>query len=173
MSDNGTFNYSEMYDYDYNDTCNPDSSSDFIGSMVLTVLCYVLFCVGILGMYLFFSIPILCNTAFINQSPRLNSVYWSTELINKVHACIRLSHTFCSKINIWIYFTGNSTVLWVLLRHVKLRTMTDVCLLNLTLSDLLVAVSLPLWAHSSQNLGLCKIKTGVYQVVIFFLTFFL
>lgn len=54
MSDNGTFNYLEIYDYDYNDTCNPDSSSDFIGSMVLTVLCYVLFCVGILGMYLFF-----------------------------------------------------------------------------------------------------------------------
>lgn len=108
MSDNETLNYSDTYDYDYNYTCDQDASSDFyIGSMVLTVLCYVLFCVGILG---------------------------------------------------------NSTVLWVLLRHVKLRTMTDVCLLNLTLSDLLVAVSLPLWAYSSQNLGLCKIKTGVYQL---------
>lgn len=52
MSDNGTFNYSDTYDYDYNDTCDDDASSDFIGSMGLTVLCYVLFCVGILGMFL-------------------------------------------------------------------------------------------------------------------------
>lgn len=53
MSYNETLNYSDTYDYDYNYTCDQDASSDFyIGSMVLTVLCYVLFCVGILGMFL-------------------------------------------------------------------------------------------------------------------------
>ncbi|XP_008290969.1 C-C chemokine receptor type 4 isoform X2 [Stegastes partitus] len=59
---------------------------------------------------------------------------------------------------------GNSTVLWVLLRYIKLKTMTDVCLLNLALSDLLLTVSLPLWAYSSQSLVSCKVMTGVYQL---------
>nr|XP_046256787.1 C-C chemokine receptor type 2 [Scatophagus argus]XP_046256788.1 C-C chemokine receptor type 2 [Scatophagus argus] len=59
---------------------------------------------------------------------------------------------------------GNTTVLWVLLRFIKLKTMTDVCLLNLTLSDLILAVSLPLWAYNSHNLALCKLMTGVYQL---------
>ncbi|XP_030606536.1 C-C chemokine receptor type 8 [Archocentrus centrarchus] len=108
MSDNDSVVYSDMYDYDYNSTCDQDPNLEFpTGSMVLSVLYYVLFCLGLLG---------------------------------------------------------NSTVLWVLLRHVKLRTMTDVCLLNLTLSDLLLAVSLPLWAYSSQNFESCKLITGVYQL---------
>ncbi|XP_070768585.1 C-C chemokine receptor type 2 [Enoplosus armatus] len=59
---------------------------------------------------------------------------------------------------------GNSTVLWVILRYIKLKTMTDICLLNLALSDLILAVSLPLWAHNSQNLASCKVMTGVYQL---------
>lgn len=49
--------------------------------------------------------------------------------------------------------------------------MTDVCLLNLALSDLILAVSLPLWAYNSQNLALCKLMTAVYQVGLFFLFF--
>ncbi|XP_069549115.1 C-C chemokine receptor type 4 isoform X2 [Brachyistius frenatus] len=59
---------------------------------------------------------------------------------------------------------GNCTVLWVLLRNIKLKTMTDVCLFNLSVSDLVLAVSLPLWGHSSQNLVLCKLITGIYQL---------
>lgn len=70
-------------------------------------------------------------------------------------------------------FAGNSTVLWILLRHIKLKTMTDVCLLNLALSDLMLAVSLPLWAHNIQNLASCKLMTGVYQVGFNFLNLFL
>lgn len=50
--------------------------------------------------------------------------------------------------------------------------MTDVCLLNLALSDLILAVSLPLWAYNSQNLALCKLMTGVYQVRLFSFLFF-
>lgn len=42
--------------------------------------------------------------------------------------------------------------------------MTDVCLLNLALSDSILAVSLPLWVYSSQNTATCKLITGVYQV---------
>ncbi|KAM8735279.1 C-C chemokine receptor type 2-like isoform 2-T14 [Acanthopagrus schlegelii] len=59
---------------------------------------------------------------------------------------------------------GNTTILWVLLRHIKLKTMADVCLLNLALSDLILAASLPLWAINAQNLALCKLMTGVYQL---------
>ncbi|KAM3614693.1 uncharacterized protein V6R79_018096 [Siganus canaliculatus] len=59
---------------------------------------------------------------------------------------------------------GNTTILWVLLRCKKLKNMTDVGLLNLVLSDLMIAVSLPLWAHNSPNLALCKIMTIIYQV---------
>ncbi|XP_040900373.1 C-C chemokine receptor type 2 [Toxotes jaculatrix] len=67
---------------------------------------------------------------------------------------------------------GNCTVLWVLLWHIKLRNMTDVCLLNLALSDLILAVSLPLLVHNSQNLTSCKLMTGVYQLGFYSGTFF-
>uniref|UniRef100_H3DP69 Si:cabz01093077.1 n=1 Tax=Tetraodon nigroviridis TaxID=99883 RepID=H3DP69_TETNG len=59
---------------------------------------------------------------------------------------------------------GNSTVIWVLLQFIKLKTMADVCLLNLALSDLIFAVSLPLWAFNFQILALCKVMTAIYQV---------
>lgn len=62
-----------------------------------------------------------------------------------------------------IDFTGNITILWVLLRHIRLKTMTDVCLLNLALSDFILAVSLPLWLYND-NIVSCKLMTGVYQV---------
>ncbi|KAL6108916.1 ccr4 [Pungitius sinensis] len=59
---------------------------------------------------------------------------------------------------------GNITVLWVLLRYIKLRTMTDVCLLNLALSDLIQATTLPLWGRNDTNLASCKLMTGGYQL---------
>ncbi|XP_051812980.1 C-C chemokine receptor type 5 [Acanthochromis polyacanthus] len=106
MSDNESWMY--QGDYDIVFSCDEGTSTDGSNKhMVLLVLYYVLFCLGLLG---------------------------------------------------------NSTVLWVLLRHIKVKTMTDVCLLNLVLSDLLLTVSLPLWAYSSQNLVSCKLITGVYQL---------
>ncbi|XP_071326290.1 C-C chemokine receptor type 2 [Trachinotus anak] len=59
---------------------------------------------------------------------------------------------------------GNITVLWVLLWCIKRKTMTDVCLLNLAMSDLILAISLPLWAYNYQSLASCKLMTGVYQL---------
>lgn len=67
---------------------------------------------------------------------------------------------------------GNITVLWVLLRHIKVKTMTDICLLNLAVSDLILAMSLPLWAYNSQNLASCKLITAVYQLGFFSGTLF-
>ncbi|KAM9852576.1 C-C chemokine receptor type 5 [Aulostomus maculatus] len=59
---------------------------------------------------------------------------------------------------------GNTTVLWILLRYIQLKTMTDVCLLNLALSDLMLAGTLPLWDDNFLNLVSCKLITGVYQL---------
>lgn len=55
-------------------------------------------------------------------------------------------------------------VLWLLLRYIRLKTMTDVCLLNLAMSDLILAISLPLLAGNYTNLASCKLMTAVYQV---------
>ncbi|XP_034031157.1 C-C chemokine receptor type 2-like [Thalassophryne amazonica] len=108
-TENTTFMY--IYDIDYNDSSPEDVSSDLSnGSMVLPVILYILFFLGVLG---------------------------------------------------------NATVLWVLLRFMKMKTMTDICLLNLAVSDLILAVSLPLWAHNSQNLTSCKLKTGIYQLGLY------
>ncbi|XP_034553982.1 C-C chemokine receptor type 8 [Notolabrus celidotus] len=95
------------YNYDYiNSTCDQDARIQFQDRARL-VLCYVLFCLGLLG---------------------------------------------------------NSTVIWVLLRYIKLKSMTDVYLLCLSLSDLILALSLPLWAHNSHNTASCKLMTGIYQL---------
>uniref|UniRef100_A0A3Q3WPR2 G-protein coupled receptors family 1 profile domain-containing protein n=1 Tax=Mola mola TaxID=94237 RepID=A0A3Q3WPR2_MOLML len=103
-----TSNDTEMYNYDYNSTCDQDPSAQSSDkTMILLALYYMLFLLGLIG---------------------------------------------------------NTTVLWVLLRYIKLKTMTDMCLLNLALSDLILAASLPLWAYNSQNLALCKLMTGVYQL---------
>uniref|UniRef100_UPI0037E92533 C-C chemokine receptor type 8 n=1 Tax=Semicossyphus pulcher TaxID=241346 RepID=UPI0037E92533 len=59
---------------------------------------------------------------------------------------------------------GNIIVIWVLLRHTKLKNMTDVCLLNLSLSDLILAASLPLFAYDSPSIASCKLMTGFYQL---------
>ncbi|KAF7653318.1 hypothetical protein LDENG_00084780 [Lucifuga dentata] len=73
---------------------------------------------------------------------------------------------------------GNITVLWVLLSYMKLKTMTDVCLLNLALSDLILALSLALWAytsHTHQELSgdlPCKLMTGIYQLGLYSGTLF-
>ncbi|XP_071757382.2 C-C chemokine receptor type 8 [Centroberyx gerrardi] len=108
------------YEYDY--YCNQDSDSVLSdGSVVLPVLLYLLFGLGLLG---------------------------------------------------------NATVLWVLIRYIKLRSMTDVCLLNLALSDLILVLSLPLWAYNSHNhQGFngpvpCQVMTGVYQLGLYSGTLF-
>ncbi|XP_076008649.1 C-C chemokine receptor type 4 [Genypterus blacodes] len=73
---------------------------------------------------------------------------------------------------------GNIAVIWVLLRHIRLKTMTDIFLLNLAMSDLILALSLPLWAYSFHNhQGFngdlpCKLMTGIYQLGLYSGTLF-
>lgn len=74
---------------------------------------------------------------------------------------------------------GNSVVIWVIVCGVRLRSMTDVCLLNLAIADLLLVCSLPFLAHQARDEWLfgdamCKIVLGIYHIVfycgIFFVT---
>uniref|UniRef100_A0A8C9R0K0 C-C motif chemokine receptor 8 n=1 Tax=Scleropages formosus TaxID=113540 RepID=A0A8C9R0K0_SCLFO len=64
---------------------------------------------------------------------------------------------------------GNSLVFWVILARVKLRNMTDVCLLNLAIADLLLLCALPFLAHSSRadwvfGEAMCKIILSTYYI---------
>uniref|UniRef100_A0A8C1HIQ0 G-protein coupled receptors family 1 profile domain-containing protein n=1 Tax=Cyprinus carpio carpio TaxID=630221 RepID=A0A8C1HIQ0_CYPCA len=75
-------------------------------------------------------------------------------------------------------FIGNGLVVWVLIRYRHKSNMTDVCLLNLALSDLLFLVSLPFWAHSTMNEWIfgkfmCHIITGLFMLGLYGSIFFM
>lgn len=74
---------------------------------------------------------------------------------------------------------GNGLVLWVILSRPRLRSVTDLCLLNLGVADLLLVASLPFLAHQARGRWvfgdfLCQAVLGCYRVGfyagIFFLT---
>uniref|UniRef100_A0A8C6LHL0 Chemokine (C-C motif) receptor 9a n=1 Tax=Nothobranchius furzeri TaxID=105023 RepID=A0A8C6LHL0_NOTFU len=68
---------------------------------------------------------------------------------------------------------GNLAVVWIYLNiRKRLKTMTDVYLLNLAVADLLFLVTLPLWAAEasySWNFGtvLCKLNSALYKINLF------
>lgn len=69
---------------------------------------------------------------------------------------------------------GNLAVVWIYLNfRRRLKTMTDVYLLNLAVADLLFLVTLPLWAaEASQDCwsfgsALCKLNSALYKVNLF------
>ena len=75
--------------------------------------------------------------------------------------------------------SGNLLVVWVMVAGVRLRNMTDVCLLNLAIADLLLLSSLPFLAHQARDHwsfgdAVCKVVLGTYHVGyysgIFFIT---
>jgi len=64
---------------------------------------------------------------------------------------------------------GNSLVMFTFLYYRRLKTMTDVYLLNLAFADLLFTLSLPLWVANSiekwvLGLVMCKAMHAVYKV---------
>lgn len=74
---------------------------------------------------------------------------------------------------------GNALVLWILTVFMKIKTMTDVYLLNLTVSDLLLVFSLPfLVQYAVENQwtfgnALCKIISSVYFIGFYSNVFFI
>ncbi|TKS81800.1 C-C chemokine receptor type 2 [Collichthys lucidus] len=73
---------------------------------------------------------------------------------------------------------GNSLVVWVITCGVRLRSMTDVCLLNLAVADLLLVCSLPFLAHQARDQWLfgdvmCKMVLGIYHIAFYCGIFFI
>nr|AAC53386.1 CC chemokine receptor-5 [Mus musculus]AAI05644.1 Ccr5 protein [Mus musculus]BAE41700.1 unnamed protein product [Mus musculus] len=75
-------------------------------------------------------------------------------------------------------FVGNMMVFLILISCKRLKSMTDIYLLNLAISDLLFLLTLPFWAHYAANewvFGniMCKVFTGVYHIGYFGGIFFI
>ncbi|XP_026121173.1 C-C chemokine receptor type 5-like isoform X2 [Carassius auratus] len=75
-------------------------------------------------------------------------------------------------------FLGNILVIWVVLLGVKLRSMTDICLLNLAVADLLLVCSLPFLAHSARDQWIfgnfmCTVVFSVYNIGFYSGIFFI
>ncbi|XP_065102566.2 C-C chemokine receptor type 5-like [Paramisgurnus dabryanus] len=73
---------------------------------------------------------------------------------------------------------GNMLMLWVMLKGVKLKSMTDICLLNLALADLLLISSLPFLAHYARDQWIfggpmCTMVLGVYHIGFYSGIFFI
>ncbi|XP_033983724.1 C-C chemokine receptor type 5-like [Trematomus bernacchii] len=73
---------------------------------------------------------------------------------------------------------GKCLVIWVLTRGVRLRSMTDVCLLNLAVADLLLVCTLPFLAHQARDHwqfgdAMCKVVLGIYHIVFYCGIFFI
>ncbi|XP_062972297.1 C-C chemokine receptor type 4 [Elgaria multicarinata webbii] len=73
---------------------------------------------------------------------------------------------------------GNLLVVLVLLKYKRLRTMTDIYLLNLALSDLLFVFALPFWAYFVADKwvfgdSFCKLISWIYQVGFYSGIFFI
>ncbi|XP_056618585.1 C-C chemokine receptor type 5 [Triplophysa dalaica] len=73
---------------------------------------------------------------------------------------------------------GNLVVVWVIMMSVKLRSMTDICLLNLALADLLLVSSLPFLAHYARDQwifgrAMCTMVLSVYHIGFYSGIFFI
>ncbi|NXU87674.1 CCR5 protein, partial [Xiphorhynchus elegans] len=74
--------------------------------------------------------------------------------------------------------TGNMLVVLILVKYKRLKSMTDIYLLNLALSDLLFVFSLPFWAYYAVHdwifgEALCRILSGVYLLGFYSGIFFI
>lgn len=72
---------------------------------------------------------------------------------------------------------GNSLVIWVIVFGTHLRSMTDVCLLNLAVADLLLVCSLPFQAYQAWDQwpfgdAMCKIILGTFNIAFYCGIFF-
>ncbi|XP_050978398.1 chemokine (C-C motif) receptor 12a [Labeo rohita] len=71
--------------------------------------------------------------------------------------------------NFLMSLVGNALVLCIIYKYEKLSTVTNIFLLNLVISDLIFASSLPFWAvyHKSEWIfgrGLCKLVGSCYSI---------
>ncbi|XP_008069408.1 C-C chemokine receptor type 2 [Carlito syrichta] len=77
-----------------------------------------------------------------------------------------------------IGFVGNMLVVLILINCKKLKSLTDIYLLNLAISDLLFLLTLPLWAHHVAHEwvfgnAMCTLFAGLYHIGYFGGIFFI
>ncbi|XP_039083906.1 C-C chemokine receptor type 5-like [Hyaena hyaena] len=75
-------------------------------------------------------------------------------------------------------FPGNLLVILILINCKKLKSMTDIYLLNLAISDLLFLLTLPFWAYYAADQWvfgnrMCQFLTGIYHIGFFTGIFFI
>ncbi|XP_058601580.1 C-C chemokine receptor type 5-like isoform X1 [Onychostoma macrolepis] len=75
-------------------------------------------------------------------------------------------------------FLGNMLVVWVVCMGTKLRSMTDICLLNLALADLLLVSSFPFLAHHARDQWIfgdvmCTVVFSAYYIGFYSVIFFI
>ncbi|XP_028282140.1 C-C chemokine receptor type 5-like [Parambassis ranga] len=76
-------------------------------------------------------------------------------------------------------FTGNGLVVCVLVKHRNQTNLTDICLFNLALSDLLFVLTLPFYTRyivvSRWDFGdfMCRVVSGIHQAGFFSSIFFM
>ncbi|NP_001107334.1 chemokine (C-C motif) receptor 3 [Xenopus tropicalis] len=73
---------------------------------------------------------------------------------------------------------GNGLILFLLLKYEKIKTVTNLFILNLVISDLLFTITLPFWAfyHSNEWVfgnGMCKVVSSVFFIGFFSCILFL
>ncbi|XP_039525073.1 C-C chemokine receptor type 5 isoform X1 [Pimephales promelas] len=111
------------------------------------------------------------------------SDYYSFGIDPSAYSCVYGDHasTFLPVLYFLFFvvgFLGNILVVWVVLMGVKLRSMTDICLLNLAIADLLLVSSLPFLAHSARDQwifgdGMCIMVLSVYHIGFYSGIFFI
>ncbi|XP_068998400.1 C-C chemokine receptor type 9a isoform X2 [Embiotoca jacksoni] len=118
---------------------------------------------------------------FSSSSPTAEDNYYYDYSDLPNHMCDRESvRTFRSHFEpplFWIITlvggAGNLVVMWIYLHfRRRLKTMTDVYLLNLAVADLLFVFTLPLWAAEASHgwifgTALCKVNSALYKVNLF------
>nr|ADM13529.1 mutant chemokine receptor CCR5 [Cercocebus atys] len=114
------------------------------------------------------------------SSPTYDIDYYTSEPCQKINVkqiAARLLPPLYSLVFIF-GFVGNILVVLILINCKRLKSMTDIYLLNLAISDLLFLLTVPFWAHyaaAQWDFGntMCQLLTGLYFIGFFSGIFFI
>ncbi|KAM9487915.1 C-C chemokine receptor type 2-like [Clarias gariepinus] len=99
--------------------------------------------------------------------------------LNSVRSFSQIFLPILYSIVFFVGFIGNSLVLCVLFKYHKRSNVTELCLFNLALSDLLFLISLPFWAHYAAiakwifGSFMCHAVTALYMLGFYGSIFFM
>nr|5UIW_A Chain A, C-C chemokine receptor type 5,Rubredoxin chimera [synthetic construct] len=114
------------------------------------------------------------------SSPIYDINYYTSEPCQKINVkqiAARLLPPLYSLVFIF-GFVGNMLVILILINYKRLKSMTDIYLLNLAISDLFFLLTVPFWAHyaaAQWDFGntMCQLLTGLYFIGFFSGIFFI